>query len=310
MELRSFKIHRPDQHVRVVLGDHLGEHPHDLYGEAYARVLASAERLLAALAAGAGAEVRALSVDGIARVLRLTTAETPPRPAVLAGSDFSDMSILLAPLARDVLRELVTRTPDLPGTTPSDAAFWDHIYRDEIGGWELGRATPPLTAWFTATPPGDLRALVVGCGRGHEARMLAGLGARVTAIDIAPSAIATAQAIRAPDLEIDYRVQDLFDMPRGPDRFDLVVEHTCFCAIEPQRRDAYIDAVADVLVPGGRLIGLFYAHGRPGGPPFTVDETSLRQAFQRRFVVDALALAPDSVLTRMGEELLGRFTVR
>jgi SAM-dependent methyltransferase len=132
----------------------------------------------------------------------------------------------------------------------------------------------------------------------------------VTAIDIAPSAIATAQAISAPGLEIDYRVQDLFDMPRGPDRFDLVVEHCCYCAIDPQRRDAYIDAVADVLVPGGQLVGLFYAHGRPGGPPFTVDEPSLRESFARRFVVDALALTPDSVLTRMGEELLGRFTVR
>jgi|GEM_PF-438146 len=308
MDLRSFKIHRPDQHVRAVLGDHRGEHPRDLYGEAFARVLGAAEPLLTTLAARAGAEVRAVSIDGVARVLRLTTAESPPRPLVLTGHELSDMSAQVAPLARAVLRELHARSPDLPGTTPSDADFWDHIYRDEAGGWELGRATPPLAGYFATASPRGLHALVVGCGRGHEARMLAGLGARVTAIDIAPTAIATAKASSPPG--IDYRVQDLFTMPRGPDRFDLVVEHTCYCAIEVARRDEYVDAVADLLVPGGQWVGLFYAHGRPGGPPFTVDAASVRAAFERRFTIDELVVATDSVLVRMGEELLARFTVR
>lgn len=310
MDLRSFKIHRPDQHVRAVLVDHRGEHPHDLYGEAFARVLGAAEPLLTTLAARAGAEVRALSVDGLTRVLRLTTAEVPPRPLVLTGHELSDMSEVIAPLARAVLRELYTRNPDVPGMTPSDAAFWDRIYQDEAGGWEIGRPTPPLAAHFTAKPPRDARALVVGCGRGHEARLLASLGARVTAIDIATTAISTARASTPETLAIDYRAQDLFDMPRGPDRFDLVLEHCCFCAIEPHRRDDYVDAVADLLVPGGRLVGLFYAHGRPGGPPFTVDAAALRTSFGRRFTVEGVAVTPDSVLTRMGEELLAGFTVR
>ncbi len=308
MDLRSFKIHRPDRHVRAVLGDHRGVHPHDLYGEAFERVLGAAQPLLALLAGRAQAEVRALSLDGVARVLRLTTAETPPRPLVLPGPDLSDMSAEIAALARAVLRELYARSPDLPGATPSDADFWDHIYRDEAGGWELGRATPPLAGYFAAASPRGLRALVVGCGRGHEARLLAGLGAHVTAIDIAPTAIATAMASSAPG--IDYRVQDLFTLPRGPDRFDLVVEHTCYCAIEVARRGEYVDAVADLLVPGGQLVGLFYAHGRPGGPPFTVDAASVRAAFERRFTIDELVVATDSVLVRMGEELLARFTVR
>ena len=308
MDLRSFKIHRPDRHVRAVLGDHRGEHAHDLYGEAFERVVDAALPLLDILAARAGAQVRALSVDGIARVLRLTTAEMPPRPLVLDGHKLWDMSAQVAPLARAVLRELHARSPDLPGTTPSDADFWDHIYRDEAGGWELGRATPPLAGYFAAASPRGLRALVVGCGRGHEARMLAALGAHVTAIDIAPTAIATAQASSEPG--IDYLVQDLFTMPREPERFDVVVEHTCYCAIEVSRRDEYVDAVADLLVPGGQLVGLFFAHGRPGGPPFTVDAASVRAAFERRFTIDELVVATDSVLVRMGEELLARFAVR
>ena len=307
MDLRSFKLHRPDRHVRAVLADHRGEHPHDLHDEAYERVLASAGPLLAHLQQRIGAEPRALSVDGQARVLRLTTAATPPTPLVLPFSDLLDMSPELAALARAIVRELHTRSPDRPGLTPSDAAFWDHLYRDESGGWELGRPTPPLAHRLAADPPVGQRVLVVGCGRGHEARLLAALGAHVTAVDLAPAAIASARAATPPQLKIDFQVADLFELPRSP-AFDLILEHCCYCAIEPRRRPEYVDAVADLLRPGGHLLGLFYAHGRPGGPPFTVTAEQLRDTFARRFTLDDLSVADNSVLLRLGEELLARFT--
>lgn len=308
MDLRSFKIHLVDRRVRVVGSDHRGEHPRDLDGAAFERVHAAASRLLDVLAEGAGAGLRALSVDAVARVARLTTDESPPRPAVLAGDDFAMLAGLLAPVARAILAEVRTRGPDMPGTTPSEAAFWDHIYRDDAGGWELGRAAPPLVDLFTAAPPVGLRTLVVGCGRGHEARLLAGLGARVTAIDISPAAIAAARALTDPAAAIDWQVRDLFKISSEPDRFDLIVEYCCFCAIEPARRDEYVDQVAAALAPGGALVGIFYAHGRPGGPPFSIEEAELRARFGRRFTIAALAVAENSVLSRLGQELLGRFT--
>ncbi len=308
MDLRSFKIHLPDRHVRAVGCDHRGEHPRDLDGAAFERVHEAAAPLLAALAERAGAGLRALSVDAVAGVLRLTTAAAPPRPLVLAGDDFAALAGHLAPVARAVLAEVRTRGADLPGATPSDAAFWDHIYQEDAGGWELGRAAPPLVDYFTAAPPVGLRALVLGCGRGHEARLLAGLGARVTAIDLAPTAIAAARALTDPAAAIDWQVRDLF--APSPDRFDLIVEHCCFCAIDPARRDEYVDRVAADLAPGGALVGLFYAHGRPGGPPFRVDEAELRSRFGRRFTIAALAVAAGSVLGRHGQELLARFTPR
>lgn len=310
MDLRSFKLHRPDRHVRAILSDHHGEHPHDLHGEPYERALASAAPLLARLHARLGLEVRALSVDGLTRVVRLTSAADPPQPLVLPLSDLSDMFAELAALARAITRELHTRSPDLPGLTPSDPAFWDHIYREDSGSWELGRPTPPLAGRLAADPPVGQRALVVGCGRGHEARLLAELGARVTAVDLADAAITSARAATPSHLDIDFRVADLFALPGRPDRFDLVLEHCCFCAIEPRRRGEYVDAVADLLVPGGRLVGLFFAHGRPGGPPYTITADELRAAFAPRFAIDELAITGDSVLLRLGEELLAGFTRR
>jgi len=308
MDLRSFKLHRPDRHLRVVLGDHRGEHPRDLHGDAFERVHAVAGPLLAELAARAGAELRAVSVDGVAGVLRLTTATDPPRALVLTGPEHAALAEAIAPVARAILAELRSRGPDLAGATPSQVAFWEHLYRDDEAGWELGRAAPPLAAYFAAHPPTGQRALVLGCGRGHEARLLAGLGATVTAIDLAPSAIAAATAATPPSLAIDYQVGDLFELSRSPARFDLIAEHCCFCAIEPTRRDEYVDQVAAALVPGGALVGLFYAHGRPGGPPFTVDAAELRARFGRRFTVAALEVAAGSALGRQGHELLARFT--
>lgn len=310
MDLRSFKLHRPDRHVRAVLSDHHGDHPHDLHGDPYDRVLTSAAPLLASLHARIGAEVRALSIDGLARVVRITTLADPPQPIVLTLHDLSDMSSALAAVARAITRELSPRGPDAPGLTPSDPEFWDAIYRDDAGNWELGREAPPLARRLTADPPLGLHALVVGCGRGHEARLLAELGAHVTAVDIAPTAITTARAATPTTLTIDFRVADLFALPQLPDRYHLIVEHTCYCAIEPHRRDEYIDAVADLLLPGGHLLGLFYAHGRDGGPPYTVTADELRASFTRRFHIDELAITADSVLLRLGEELLARFTRR
>ena len=196
MDLRSFKLHRLDRHLRVVLGDHRGDHPHDLYGDAFERVLLAAGPLLAVLTGQADAELRAFSVDGVAGVLRLTTATDPARAMVLRGPEHAALARSIAPVARAILAELRTRSPDLPGATPSQAAFWDHLYSDDIdAGWELGRAAPPLVNYFEAHPPAGLRVLVVGCGRGHEARMLASLGATVTALDLAPAATPPTLAI-------------------------------------------------------------------------------------------------------------------
>ena len=82
-------------------------------------------------------------------------------------------------------------------TSPSDPQFWREAGRSRRKGWEIGQAAPPLARWFAAHPPVGKRTLVVGCGRGHEARMLAAAGAEVVAVDFAPEAIAEARLLAA-----------------------------------------------------------------------------------------------------------------
>ena len=197
-------------------------------------------------------------------------------------------------------------------TSPSDPHFWRERYARPTQGWEIGRAAPPLSGWFAAHPPAGKRALVVGCGRGHEARLLAAAGARVVGVDFAPEALAEARALAArEELAIDFRLRDLFALAGEPERYELVVEHCCFCAIEPARRDAYVDVVADVLVDGGEFVGLFRTRcGDGNGPPYPVGADELARLFTRRFVLTHTSTPADSIESRSGAELLVRMTRR
>jgi SAM-dependent methyltransferase len=169
---------------------------------------------------------------------------------------------------------------------------------------------PPLVA---AVERGDLappaRVLVPGCGAGHDARFLAARGFEVVGIDVSPLAVERAAALAAGDgVTATFLVVDLFAPPASLGRFDVVWEHTCFCAIDPARRDDYVDAVAELLRPGGRLFGLFFAIRPETGPPFGATAEEIRHRFARRFRVDALRPATDSHPARLGKELWAEMT--
>ena len=323
MELHSFKVRAADDHVRAVTGDTSGDSGTDLLGANAEAVIAAAMPLLQRLSEDVGAELRALSYNGDDDALRV--APTPgsdfdPSTLTIRGEDLAAYVPAIRAIARAILGELRTMAGDTRGpaksgdkkddeTTEDGRKDWEALYQRGFTGWELSRPAPPLASYFESSPPKGSRALVVGCGRGNEARLLAGLGARVTAIDIAPTAIEQAKAIASP-VPIDYREADVFQLRGRPPAFDLVVEHTCFCAINPARRDDFVAALADALVPGGALVGLFFAHGREGGPPFAVTEEELRARFSKAFEIEHLAVATDSVITRRGDELLARFVRR
>ena len=154
--------------------------------------------------------------------------------------------------------------------------------------WEKGGPSPGLVD-FLASEPVRGRVLVPGCGFGHDVRALAATAEEVVGIDLAPSAVKGAQAFPKAGAE-RYEIADLFALPphqRGS--FDWVWEHTCFCAIDPAQRAAYVDAVAGALRPGGRLLAVFYLD--PGnnspdeGPPFEVSIAELDRLFLPRFTL-------------------------
>jgi SAM-dependent methyltransferase len=197
-------------------------------------------------------------------------------------------------------------------TSPSDPQYWRDAWAEPTQGWEIGQAAPPLANWFALHSPFGLRALVVGCGRGHEARMLSMAGAEVVAIDFAPEAIAEARLLAAKEgAAVDFRVRDLFALGKERDKYQLVVEHCCFCAIDPARRSEYVDVMADVLVDGGELVALLRTRcSKPTGPPFAVGVEEMTRLFERRFVLTHTGVPEDSIDARRGSELFVHMTRR
>jgi SAM-dependent methyltransferase len=194
----------------------------------------------------------------------------------------------------------------------SQAEFWEARYQNGTTRWDLGHPSPALVDWVQQHPTAAGRSLVLGCGRGHDALFLARAGFDVVGVDFAPGAIAAATAAaQAQSLEATFLQRDIFDLlPDYREQFDYGVEHTCFCAIDPRQRDRYVDLVHGLLKPGGYLIGIFFTHQRPGGPPFGATPADIRQHFSRCFEVQSLTPVPNSVPQRTGEEHLGCFQRR
>ena len=197
-------------------------------------------------------------------------------------------------------------------TSPSDPQYWRNAYAEATQGWEIGRAAPPLEHWFAAHSPRGERALVVGCGRGHEARMLAAAGADVVAIDFAPEAIAAARLLAANEgVAVEFRVRDLFALGHERERYGLVVEHCCFCAIDPARRGEYVERVAGALADGGQYVGLLRTRcTKPVGPPFAVERAEVERLFAPHFSILEMRVPDDSIESRRGAELFVHMTRR
>ncbi|MBE2251489.1 MAG: methyltransferase domain-containing protein [Myxococcus sp.] len=187
---------------------------------------------------------------------------------------------------------------------PSSAAGWNARYLSQDTRWDKGQCAPPLARLLAERlVPQGARVAVVGAGRGHEALEAARQGYRVTAVDFAPEAIrAMHEGIAATGLSFEPLEADVFTLHHThPRAFDAVLEHTCYCAIDPATRDAYVTAIEGALRPGGLVLGLFYNHGRAGGPPFDTTEADVRARFAR-FEFERLERAQDSFEGRAGEE--------
>ena len=193
------------------------------------------------------------------------------------------------------------------------AQAWEQRYQDHGDRWNLGCAAPPfisLLASANAPQPGKLA--VLGCGKGHDALMFAESGFEVTGFDFAPSAIAEATATaQARGISARFVQQDIFALDREfAGSFDYVLEHTCFCAINPKLRSQYVEVVKSLLRPNGKLIALFYTHNRPGGPPFGIKPQEVLDYFPPDFEPVVFEIAKDSITRRQGDERLTIFQLK
>lgn len=195
----------------------------------------------------------------------------------------------------------------------SEPSYWEQRYQEKTTRWDLGQAAPAFVSLLNSQKKLTLgRTAVIGCGSGYDALLFAEHGFEVVGFDFAPSAIATATSLaQATNSTAKFLQRDIFDLAAEfPHDFDYVVEHTCFCAIPPERRSEYVQLVRSLLRPTGELIAVFFTHSRPGGPPFGSTTTEIRQYFEADFEILYLESVTNSVPSRQGEEHIGHLAVR
>lgn len=162
--------------------------------------------------------------------------------------------------------------------------FWTNIYENETPGWELGAATPVLPSVLPQLKLSRAKVLVLGCGSGHDAAFLAKAGHVVTAIDFSPAAIKRAKEQYGNVENLTFLEQSAFDLPEAWNgQYDLIFEHTFYCAIDPERRNELVKTWRRLLAPGGHLLGVFFVHEKRQGPPFGGSEWEVRQRLKSHF---------------------------
>lgn len=193
-------------------------------------------------------------------------------------------------------------------TSANSPDFWEHVYQEMDAPWDLGGPTPVFQQLAEAKRFVPGRMIVLGAGKGHDARLFAEVGFAVTAVDFAETAVCHMHANNHPMNPFTPLQADIFALPHTLDgTFDYVLEYTCFCAIDKVRRDEYANLVQRLLRSGGTYIALaFPIVDRVGGPPFAVQPDDLIDLFTKRnFTLCSREVPTHSTKHRLGiEELL------
>lgn len=190
-----------------------------------------------------------------------------------------------------------------------DAAFWQSRWQKAETGWDLRSVSPPLAAYIDQIPDAekDKAILIPGCGNGYEALYLLEKGfTNVTMLDIAPAALEhlkkqTAALDPALTKGLHLICGDFFDQP-GP-AYDLILEQTFFCALDPALRSAYVRQMHHLLRPGGTLAGVLFDRAFLDGPPFGGSRAEYKTLLEQFFQIKTLASCYNSTPPRARSEV-------
>lgn len=131
-----------------------------------------------------------------------------------------------------------------------NADAWTHLARQ---GYDIYRDLLNTPAFFEMLPDvSGCRVIDIGCGEGHNTRLLADRGAQVTAVDIAERFVGhAAGAERDEKRGIHYGIASAVDLPFADDTFDAATAIMSLMDIPETAR--VIAEAFRVLRPGGFL---------------------------------------------------------
>ncbi|RTL56316.1 MAG: methyltransferase [Sphingobacteriales bacterium] len=184
-----------------------------------------------------------------------------------------------------------------------NADYWSNRYQQDDTGWDIGYISTPLKEYIDQLTNKSLAILIPGCGNSYEAEYLLQTGfTNITLIDISP--------VLTKKLEDKFNTfnhkqltiitGNFFDL-KG--KFDLIIEQTFFCALDPALRKAYVDKMHELLKPGGKIAGVLFNKAFEGGPPFGGTKEEYGQLFSGKFKIKTMESCYNSIAPRKDSEV-------
>lgn len=181
--------------------------------------------------------------------------------------------------------------------------YWNNRYADNSTGWDIGSVSTPLKNYFDQLENKNLSILIPGGGNGHEALYLLEIGfTNITVVDISPIAIQTLTKIfeQKNNHSIHLICADFFEL-QGT--YELIIEQTFFCALDPKLRESYLKKMSELLSGNGKLAGLLFNTDFKISPPFGGKLSDYQDQFSKHFEIIKMESCYNSIPARAGNEL-------
>ena len=180
--------------------------------------------------------------------------------------------------------------------------FWSDRYIQGNTGWDIGYVSTPIKEYADHLTDRSIKILIPGAGNSYEAEYLFKLGFRnVWVLDISKVALDNFKE-RNPEFPANQLIHADFFEHDG--KYDLILEQTFFCALDPNQRLDYCMKMNELLVEDGRLVGVLF--GIPlfeDHPPFGGSKNEYLNIFRQHLSVIKMEECYNSIQPRKGNEL-------
>lgn len=183
-----------------------------------------------------------------------------------------------------------------------DASYWDNRYVNNEHRWDLGEVSPPIKVYINQLKDQSIRILIPGGGNSYEAEYLFNIGFKnVYVVDVSETALKNIKS-RVPDFPNEQLIRsDFFQLDMT---FDLIIEQTFFCAINPNLRASYVKKMNTLLSQKGKLVGLLFDQPlHVDKPPFGGNKLVYTELFETKFHIQKMEACYNSISHRQGNEL-------
>jgi hypothetical protein len=183
--------------------------------------------------------------------------------------------------------------------------YWENRYESKTTNWDIGEISTPLKAYIDQLKDKNCHILIPGAGNAYELDYLIEKGFQnVFVIEYAKHPL-DAIIKRNKSLK-KHLIHDNFFNHNGT--YDLIIEQTFFCALQPSLRPNYVDKMYDLLSNKGKISGLLFNFPlTKEGPPFGGSQEEYINIFSNTFSIKTLDNAYNSIKPRVNKEFFFTF---